>query len=162
MADLGFLKGKLSGTRMHWASSPRIAARAWVIISEQSATVIVTGCFFSLQTEIQLSNLGYLAVISLAHCHSYCFIGAFWGFSLGLSTPTRLPGTNETSGRDWTDLGSFWGRSILITSHGRGPRPQCIRCSHVPEENTGVYGRIPHLQGDAHTNMGPLQGWNLL
>lgn len=58
------------------------------------AAVLLSQVVFSLQTEIQLSNLGYLAVISLAHCHSYCSVGTFCSFSLGL--PPLTGGVEET------------------------------------------------------------------
>lgn len=139
--------------------------------NEQGSTVLSQSWFFVPCRLSPCSNLGYLAVISLAHCHSYCccwvggWVGALWSFCLLLSslpfirTPVevsseqnllvgKLP-VQELGGHS----GSLWGGGpVRTSSHGWTSSGRFIWggtcCRHVPQKDTGVYGGIPRLQGN--------------
>lgn len=55
--------------------------------NEQGGSVLPQSCFFVQCRLSPCSNLGYLAVISLAHCYSHCccWVGTLSSFSLVLS-----------------------------------------------------------------------------
>lgn len=97
--------------------------------NEQGSSVLSQSRFFVQCRLSPCCNLGYLAVISLAHCHSYfcCWVGAFWSFCLVLSslpfilTPVEVSSeSNQLAGKLTLPVqelgghsGSFLGGSCL-------------------------------------------------
>lgn len=131
--------------------------------NKQGSTVLSQSWFFVQCRLSPCSNLGYLAVITLAHCHSYCccrgacFLEVLSAFVLTTiytytcwsvlrAEPTRR-GVDFASSRAW--------RTFRVTSrlnHGWTSSGRFIWggtcCTHVPHKDTGVYGGIPRLQGN--------------
>lgn len=75
----------------------KVSIRVCLSVSdlEQGSSVLPESCFFVQCRLSPCSNLGYLAVISLAHCYSHCcWVGTFSSFSLFLSSPLFIQYTH--------------------------------------------------------------------
>ncbi len=89
--------------------------------NEQGGSVLPQSCFFVQCRLSPCSNLGYLAVISLAHCYSHCCCCCCWVGTLSssvLSPPPFLhtpvegcPEGDRLAGESTWDVGDLGGRA---------------------------------------------------